>query len=170
MINRELFILISQRKRGKKMYGCWVYPFNYEEYLKKEEEIDSLIKGFGEDEFAFDEDEFEPLDEAYIVELNIEGNEFNEDGYKGYYFVEIGTSHYDYENLDATIFGLDAEYEEHLRLKGTPYDDMTDEERDLNFAYSDKFAVLEGCEMGEEFEELMNGEDVSYGKIIKKIF
>ena len=47
------------------MYGCWVYPFNYEEYLKKEEEIDSLIKGFGEDEFAFDEDEF--LDQLHVL-------------------------------------------------------------------------------------------------------
>lgn len=149
------------------MYGCWVYPFNYEEYLKKEEEIDSIIKGFGEEEFAFDEDEFEPLDEAYIVELDLEAYGAE---YTGHYFVAIGTSHYDYEKLEATICGLDADYAKHLELKGREYSSFTEEEKEVCFVYADKFSMIEGNELGEEFEELMSGEDVSCGKIIKKIF
>lgn len=149
------------------MYGCWVYPFNYEEYKNRENEIDDLIKGFGEEKFSFDEDEYEPLDEAYIVKLDIEayGAEYN-----GYYFVVIGGSHYDYESLDAAVFGLDAEYEKYNALRKKSYDSLTEEEKQLCFVCAGKYEVIEGSELGEEFEELIGGEEVSCGKIIKKIF
>lgn len=144
------------------MYGCWAFPINYAKYEEREEEIDGIIKGFGEDAFAYGE-EFEPLDAAYLVELNVE------EEYEGYYVVIVGDSHYNEEKLCAVVFGLEEEYAKYSELKGKDFKKLKDEEKMKLVSLASHYSLIEGDDI-DELEELLDGEEVSCGKVVKRIF
>lgn len=145
------------------MYGCWVLPINYEEYNKREDEIDGILKGFGEDDFSCGE-EFEPLEAAYLIELTME-----EEEYEGHYVAVVGDSHFNEEKLCSVVFGLEKEYTKYNELKGRDFKKLTDEEKMKLASLALRYPMLEGSEI-EELEELLDGEEVSCGKIVKRIF
>lgn len=148
------------------MFGCWALPINYEEYLKKEEETDAILRGFGEEEWEEDE-EFEPMEEAYIVELNLEAYDVE---YNGYYVVLIGESYFDVDKLCDVVCGFDESYQEWCELRKKDAKALTKDEALTLFALTQKYSVIEAEDLGEEFETLMSGEEVSCGRIVKQIF
>lgn len=145
------------------MYGCWVLPINYEKYEKREEEIDGILKGFGEDAFACGE-EFEPLEAAYLIELTME-----EEEYEGYYVAVVGDSHFNEEKLCNVVFGLEEEYAKYNELKEKDFKKLKDEEKMKLASLALRYPMIEGDDI-DGLEELLNGEEVSCGKIVKRIF
>lgn len=144
------------------MYGCWAFPINFKKYGKREEEIDAILKGFGEEAFSFDDD-YEPLDAAYLIELSIE------DEYEGYYVAVVGDSHFNAEELCDVVFGLEEEYATFNILKDKQFEKLSEEEK-MKVAYlALRYPMIEGDDI-DGLEELLNGEEVSYGKIVKRIF
>lgn len=149
------------------MYGCYALKLNYEEYLKKEKETDAILKTFSEEEWDWDEEEFEPLEEAYIVKLDMEVYDVE---YNGYYVILIGDSNFDIDKMCDVVFDFDESYKEYSELKKKDIKTMTEQEKMNLIWYGEQFALIEGEELGEEFEELMGGEEVPFGEIVKKIF
>lgn len=152
------------------MDGIFLYRLNYEEYKKKEAEIDAkLMKLSEEDE---EDEDIMPLDEAYIVRFDTEDNEDFDVQDSGYFVVLIGDYDYNTDYAEEVILSLDDSYARYKELKSLDKDKITDKEAlsavvDL-MNLNDYFFIGEG-EADEIIDEILAGE-ADYGEVIKQIF
>ena len=149
------------------MYGAWLYRLNYEEYKNKEKEIDEKLKKlFEENE---DDEDIEPLDEAYIIRFDTENNEDFSVQDSGYFVLLVGDSNYDYEYADNVIYGLSERYSEYIELKNNDIEAMDSATLDKFYELDSYFTPYEDEDVNEITEGLFSGE-CDHGEVIKTIF
>ena len=168
------------------MYGAYLYRLNFEEYQKRELEIDEKIKRLSV-ESEDEDDEYEALDGAYILRVNkklplvdmeddMEDDEEDdeEDDFMlepGCFVLFIGDSHYDNQYADEVIFGLDSRYEKYKEWDGMEISKLDDESKDEWYKLSDSVFHVYFEEAGRVADEIVfNKEKSQYGDVIKKIF
>lgn len=148
------------------MYGALLYRLNYEEYQKREAEIDEKIKKLS---LEGDDEDIMPLDEAYIISLNTEDEEEYTIQDKGYFVVLIGDYDFDREYADEVIFGIDKDYARYLELDKMDIESMESNAVDEKFRLRERFTTYEDEEVSDILDEIMN-EECDFGRLIKRIF
>ena len=153
------------------MYGCLLYPLNYEEYQKKEAETDEKLCKFSEEMGEYDEnEEYLLLDEAYVVKLDVDFFEPDTAMETEYFLVLIGDVRFDQDGLCNVIYGWSEEYAEFVKLKAKDRDALDKEELFKCYQLSTRFGFIEAADLEEEFQEIMEGAESEFGQIIKQIF
>ncbi len=154
------------------MYGCLLYPLNYEEYQKKEAETDAKLCKFSEENGEYEEsdEEFLLLDEAYVVKLDVDFFEPDTAMETEYFLVLIGDVRFDQKGLCDVLYGWSEEYAKYQELAAKDTKTMDEEEVFQLYRLSTSFGFIEAADLGEEFEEIMEGNESDFGEIVKQIF
>lgn len=146
------------------MYGEFLFRLNYEEYQKRQTEIDEkLIKLSEEDE----NEEFVPLEEAYIIRFDTEDNEDFDVQDSGYFVLLIGDYDFDIDYAEEVIYSLDKSYARYLELKKIEDKDAALAAESINL--HDYFTPYQEGEASDIIEEILEGE-AEYGEVIKQLF
>lgn len=148
------------------MYGGFLYRLNYEEYQKRQAEIDEKLIKLSEES---DNEDIVPLDEAYIIRFDTENNEEFAVQDSGYFVLLIGDYNFDVDYAEKVIYGLDESYARHIELKRKDLKTMTNAEKDESFDLLEYFTPYEAEEVLEIAEEILDGE-AYYGEVIKRLF
>lgn len=148
------------------MYGGFLYRLNYEEYQKRQAEIDEKLIKLSEES---ENEDIVPLDEVYIVRFDTENNEEFAVQDSGYFVLLIGDYNFDIDYAEKVIYGLDESYARHIELKKKEPNTMTASEMDESFDLLEYFTPYEAEEVLEIAEEILDGE-ADYGEVIKRLF
>lgn len=160
------------------MYGAYLYRLNFEEYQKRELEIDEKIKRLSV-ESEDEDDEYEALDGAYILRVNkklplVDMEDEDDEDFMldpGCFVLFIGDSHYDNQYADEVIFGLDSRYEKYKEWKDMDSSLLDDEAINERYKLSNSVFYVYFEEAGRVADEIVfNKEKSQYGDVIKKIF
>ena len=145
------------------MYGGYIYKLDAEKYEKNKEALHAKILEFGEDEFNFDEEEFEPLDEAYVVAMRSEEDE------EELYLVLVGDIHFDEEALKELLYGDEEMYQQYRRLDEKPEGEKWSEKEQACLLYGlDHYNIWEDLE--EDVQAILYEEAEELGRLVTKIF
>ena len=145
------------------MYGAFLYRLNYEEYKKNELEMDEKIRMLS---IEGDDEEIEPLDEAYIIRVDDE--EFRVDGNE-YYLLLVGSHRFDADYIEDILYGNEADYARYKELKKKETKEMTSEELAEVVHLQSQFIPQEPDDEY-IFEEIVEEEKTECGEMIKQIF
>ena len=104
------------------MYGGFLYRLNYEEYKKHETEMDEKIEQLS---LESEDEEIEPLDEAYIVRVDEDDIAV---GDKGYFLLLVGDHHFDADYIEEVLYGQEPSYARYRELQEKESKEMTREE------------------------------------------
>ena len=160
------------------MYGVYLYRLNFEEYQKRELEIDEKIKRLSV-ESEDENDEYEALDGAYILRVNkklplVDMEDDEDNGFMldpGCFVLFVGDSHYDSQYADEVIFGLDSRYEKYKEWDKVSISSLKDEEREEFYVLNHHVFNVYFEEAGRVADEIVfNKEKSEYGEVIKKLF
>ncbi len=145
------------------MYGGYIYKLNAEKYEQRKEELLAKILEFSEEEFNFDDEEFEPLDEAYVVAMRTEKDE------EELYLVLVGDSHFDEDTLKNLLYGDEEMYQRYCRLDRKPEGEKwSEEERECLRYGSNHYNIWEDLE--EDVQAVLYDGDEDLGRLVTKIF
>ncbi len=148
------------------MYGGFLYRLNYEEYQRRQSEIDEKLIKLSEES---DNEDIIPLDELYIIRFNTKDNDEFAIQDSGYFVLLIGDYNFDVDYAEKVIYGLDDSYARHIELKKKESNTMTTAEMDESFGLLEYFTPYEAEEVLEIAEEILDGE-ADYGEVIKQLF
>ena len=143
------------------MYAGFLYRLNYEDYQKRELELDAKIKQLS---LESDDEDITPVDEAYIIRIG--GKKTSE---SGYFLLLVGDHHYDAEYIEDVLYGQDETYARHKELQKKDVRAMTWEELQEGSSLWEKFAPDAEGDLTEIAEGIVEGE-TDYGEVIKQIF
>lgn len=149
------------------MYGGFLYRLNYEEYKKRELEIDEKIEKLS---LESEDENIAPLDEAYIIRFDTEDNEEFGINDKGYFVLLVGDSDFDKAYADEVIFGLDESYSRYVELKNMSAKSMDSDLVEERFDLSERFVAYCDEDVSEIADEIVYKEKSEYGEVIKRIF
>lgn len=153
------------------MYDCLLYSLNYDEYLKKEAETDEKLREFSETYGTYGEDDdFQLLDEAYIVKLDVDYFELDDTMETGYFLVLIGDIRFDEHKLLDVIYGWSEDYAKYKKFISGDNTSLSEKEAFMMYRMMNSFGFIEARELGEDFVDLMDGNECEFGEIIKKVF
>ena len=148
------------------MYGGFLYRLNYEEYKKKEAEIDVKLKKLSEEDE--ENEDFAPIEEAYIIKLDTEDEDFYIQD-SGYFVLLVGDYDFNYDYADDVIYGLEESYARYVELKNKSKDEMNEDLLWEKVELKDYFTPYQEEEVAEIIDEILEGE-ADYGEVIKQIF
>lgn len=146
------------------MYGGFLYCINYEEYKKKESELDEKIK-----QLAVENEENEDivaLDEAYIIRVDDEDYRI---GDNLYYLLLIGDHHFNADYIEDVLYGNEEAYARYKELNKKELKDMTSDELAEAVHLQSRF-IAQTPDDAEVFEEMVYDRNTEYGEMLKQIF
>ena len=144
------------------MYAGYIYRLDAEKYEQNKEVLHAKILEFGEDEFMFDEAGFVPLDEAYVVEMCIEGAE-------GLYLVLVGENHFDEETLKELLYGDEEMYRKYCLLSQKSTRGKWSDEEFECLKYG-SVHYREQVDLEEDVQAVLYDGDEELGRLITQIF
>ncbi len=151
------------RKAGNGMYGGYIYKLDADKFEKRKEEFLSKIAEFGEDEWNFEDEDLEPLDEAYVVAMRTEEDK------EQFYLVLVGDYHFDEDALKDLLYGGDEMYQRYCRLDQKPEgEEWSDEERKSLRYGMDHYVILEDLE--EDVQAVLYEGNEELGRVVTRIF
>ena len=145
------------------MYGGYIYELNEEKFEQRKEEFLAKIAEFGEDEFKFDDEEFIPLDEAYVVAMCTEEDK------EQFYLVLVGDYHFDEEALKDLLYGDEEMYQRYRKLAQKPEgEEWSEEEQDSLLYGIAHYVMLEDLE--EDVQAVLYDGEEETGRVVTRIF
>jgi len=146
------------------MYGGFLYCLNYEEYKKKESELDEKIKQLSVE--SEDDEDIVALDEAYIIRVDDEDYMIDDNQY---YLLLIGDHHFDTDYIEEVLYGNEEAYARYKELNKKESKDMSSEELAEVVHLQSQFIAQEPDDV-EVFEEMVYEGNTEYGEMLKQIF
>ncbi len=143
------------------MYAGFLYQLNYENYRKREQELDEKIKQLAQES---DDEEITAVDEAYIIRIG--GEKISA---SGYFLLLVGDHHYDAEYIEDVLYGQDETYARHKELQKKDVRAMTWEELQEGSSLWEKFAPDAEGDLTEIAEMIVEGKP-GWGEVVKRIF
>ena len=147
------------------MYGGFLYRMDYEDYKKREHEIDEQIKRLS---LESDDEDIVPIDEAYIIRID-ECEVDYEISARGYFVLLVGEHHHDVDYIEKVLYGDDMSYLRYRELLNKEIKAMTSEEIQEEGTLREKFLPLSNEDLPGILEEIVAGES-DCGEVIKQIF
>lgn len=151
------------------MYDCLLYPLNYGEYQKNEAEIDAKLHKFSEANEEYDGD-FLLLDEAYVVKMDVDFFEPDTAMETEYFLVVVGDVRFDQKGLCDVLYGWSGDYAKYRELSAKDSKKLDAEETFRLYQLSTCFGFIEADDLGDEFQEIMEGKESEFGAIVKQVF
>ena len=145
------------------MYGGFLYRLNYEEYKKNEREMDEKIKKLS---VEGDDEEIEPLDEAYIIRIDAEDYMIDNNRY---FLLLVGDHHFDADYIEDVLYGQEAAYARYIELKKKETKEMTSEEL-AEVVHLQSHFIAQEPEDESVLEEMVYEGNTEYGEMLKQIF
>ena len=136
------------------MYAGFLYRLNYEDYRKREQELDEKIKQLSR----------ENVDKSYIIRIGGEKIPAS-----GYFLLLVGDHHYDAEYIEDVLYGQEETYARHKELQKKDIKAMTWEEMQEGCSLWEKFAPDAEGDLAEIAEMIVKGKS-GFGEVIKQIF
>lgn len=143
------------------MYAGFLYRLNYEDYQKRESELDEKMKRLSQEN---DDEDITPIDEAYIIRIG--GKKIAE---RGHFLLLVGDHHYDADYIEDVLYGQEETYARHKELQKKDTKAMTWEELQEGCSLWEKFAPDAEGDLAEIAEAIVEGE-ADWGEVIKRIF
>ena len=143
------------------MYAGFLYRLNYEDYQKRESELDEKIKRLTQES---DKEDITPVDEAYIIRIG--GKKMPEEGH---FLLLVGDHHYDAEYIEDVLYEQEGTYARHKELQKKDTTAMTWEEMEEGCSLWEKFAPDAEGDLTEIAEAIVEGK-TDWGEVIKQIF
>ena len=136
------------------MYAGFLYRLNYEDYRKREQELDEKIKQLSR----------ENVDKSYIIRIG--GEKISA---SGYFLLLVGDDHYDAEYIEDVLYGQEETYARHKELQKKDIKAMTWEEMQEGCSLWEKFAPDAEGDLSEIAKMIVEGKS-GIGEIVKQIF
>ena len=136
------------------MYAGFLYRLNYEDYKKREQELDEKIKQLSR----------ENVDKSYIIRIG--GEKISA---SGYFLLLVGYHHYDAEYIEDVLYGQEETYARHKELQKKDIKVMTWEEMQEGCSLWEKFAPDAEGDLSEIAKMIVEGKS-GIGEIVKQIF
>lgn len=136
------------------MYAGFLYRLNYEDYKKREQELDEKIKQLSR----------ENVDKSYIIRIG--GEKISA---SGYFLLLVGDDHYDAEYIEDVLYGQEETYARHKELQKKDIKAMTWEEMQEGCSLWEKFAPDAEGDLSEIAKMIVEGKS-GIGEIVKQIF
>ena len=143
------------------MYAGFLYRLNYEDYQKREQELDGRIKQLS---LKNADEDITPVDEAYIIRIG--GEKISA---SGHFLLLVGDHHYDAEYIEEVLCGQEEAYVRHKELQKKDTRAMTWEELQEGSSLWEKFAPDAEGDLTEIAEMIVEGES-GLGEVVKRIF
>lgn len=143
------------------MYAGFLYRLNYEDYQKREQELDEKIKQLA---LESDDEDITPVDEAYIIRIG--GEKTTE---SGYFLLLVGDQHYDAEYIEDALYEQEETYARHKELQKKDIKAMTWEELQEGSSLWEKFAPDAEGDLTQFAEWIVEGR-TGCGEVVKRIF
>ena len=142
------------------MYAGFLYRLNYEDYQKREQELDEKIKQLA---LESDDEDITPVDEAYIIRIG--GEKTSE---SGYFLLLVGDQHYDAEYIEDALYEQEETYARHKKLQKKDIKSMTWEELQEGSSLWEKFAPDPEGDLTKFAEWIVEGKP-GCGEVVKRI-
>ena len=136
------------------MYAGFLYRLNYDDYRKREQELDEKIKQMCR----------ENVDKSYIIRIG--GEKIST---SGYFLLLVGDHHYDAEYIEDVLYGQEETYARHKELQKKDISAMTWEEMQEGCSLWEKFAPDAEGDLSEIAKMIVEGKS-GIGEIVKQIF
>ena len=143
------------------MYAGFLYRLNYEDYQKREQELDEKIKHLA---LESDDEDISPVDEAYIIRIG--GEKISA---SGHFLLLVGDRHYDAEYIEDVLYEHEEAYARHKELQQKDIKSMTWEELQEGSSLWEKFAPDAEGDLTKFAEWIVEGK-TGCGEVIKRIF
>ena len=159
------------------MTGYWAYKLNYEEYVKKQAEIDEAINSFITKTNSPKE---KVIDSAFLVKLDTSHFESDCSPVEDYYFVVCGYDDFSLIELEKILYPLYNEYRKNSDLIYRGYatsskkmkETFSVDELETLYIMNRQFPIINSFDTSftpePDFHAIISGQDSSYGEIIKK--
>ena len=143
------------------MYAGFLYRLNYEDYQKREQELDEKIKQLA---LKSDDEDITPVDEAYIIRIG--GEKTSE---SGCFLLLVGDQHYDAEYIEDALYEQEETYARHKELQKKDIKAMAWEELQEGSSLWEKFAPDAEGDLTQFAEWIVEGR-TGCGEVVKRIF
>lgn len=145
------------------MYGGYIYELNEEKFEQRKEEFLAKIAEFGEEAWNFEDEDLEPLDEAYVVAMRTEEDK------EQFYLVLVGDSHFDEDALKDFLYGDEEMYQRYCLLDRKPEGEAWSEEERESLYYGIAHYVIQE-DLEEDVQAVLYDDEEELGRVITRIF
>ena len=145
------------------MYGGYIYELNEEKFEQRKEEFLAKVAEFGEEAWNFDDEDLEPLDEAYVVAMRTEEDK------EQFYLVLVGDSHFDEDALMDFLYGDEEMYQRYSLLDRKPEGEKWSEEEQESLFYGIAHYVIQE-DLEEDVQAVLYDDAEELGRVITRIF